>query len=182
MTQHFRLTLCVAPGRDGVRSLRALLKIAGRHLGLHAIACEETTNNTPPQRSVECCNLSSAKNERNPMDMRKFSGSTFVKVADVRSGQMQEKIASVEIGQFGKPDITFESGAKLSINATNNKTLMRAFGTDSDGWIGHVVELYLGEIDYQGKPQEAVLLRAVDGSTSRKKPSKPAPDEIDFGN
>jgi hypothetical protein len=37
MTKHFTLTLRAAPGRDGVRDLRALLKIAWRHLGLRAV-------------------------------------------------------------------------------------------------------------------------------------------------
>jgi hypothetical protein len=37
------LTLRVAQGRDGVRNLRALLKIAWRHFGLRAIDVREST-------------------------------------------------------------------------------------------------------------------------------------------
>lgn len=160
MVKHFTLTLRAASGRDNIKDLRALLKAAGRHFGMIATAVHET-NTASPRRSAERCKLSSAL-RTTKMDMRKFSGSgTFVKCADVRSGPLQEKIAGVVIGKFDKPDVIFQSGAKLSVNATNNRTLVRAFGVDSEDWIDQVVELFLGEIEFQGRLQEAVLLRPI---------------------
>jgi hypothetical protein len=91
------------------------------------------------------------------MDMRRFSGEHFIKVDDVRDGPLQEVIAGVKLGKYDKPDLVFESGDLLSLNATNNKTLVRAYGPNSDDWIGKEVELFHGEIEYQGKMQEAVL-------------------------
>jgi hypothetical protein len=96
------------------------------------------------------------------MDMRKFSGKNFVKVNDVRHGSIEEKVADIREGNYGKPDLIFESGDILSVNATNNKILMRAYGTQSDRWIGKMIELFLGEIEYQGKMQEAVLVRPIE--------------------
>ena len=183
MSQHFTLTLRAASGRAGIRSLRALLKIAGRHLHLRAVDVRENTE--PLWRSAERSQISSAARS-SPMDMRKFSGSnTFIKVEDVRSGALHEKIAGVAVGKFGKPDITFESGVKLSVNATNTKALIRAFGADSESWIGHDVELYLGSIEYQGRDQEAVLLRALEAAFGSSAPSKKKPNKAtkpDFDN
>jgi hypothetical protein len=169
MVKQFTLTLRAASGSDGIRSLRALLKIAGRHLGLRAIDVCETPNTAPLWRSAGRCQISSAGVVK--MDMRKFSGSQFVKCADVRSGPIRERIAGVEVGKFDKPNLLFESGAVLSVNATNNKTLVRAFARDSESWIGNDVQLFLGEIEYQGKPQEAVLLRTISEAESGKSPA-----------
>jgi hypothetical protein len=136
-------------------------------------------NTAPPWRSAGQCQLSSAGEVK--MDMLKFSGSQFVKCADVSSGPIREKIAGVEVGKFDKPNLLFESGGKFSVNATNARTLIRAFGRDSESWVGHEVELFLGAIEYQGKDQEAVLLRAIlvaetGKSPSPKKATKAKPD------
>jgi len=106
------------------------------------------------------------------MDMRKFSGEHFIKVDDVRDGPIQEKIAVVRQGKYDKPDLVFESGDVLSLNARNNKTLMRAYGRNSDDWIGKEVELFLGKIEYQGKMQEAVLVRQISPQVKAKEQTK----------
>jgi len=80
------------------------------------------------------------------MDMKKYSGEHFIKVADVRDGPIEGRIAVVREGQYDKPDLIFESGDVLSLNATNNKTLVRAYGTESDYWIGKQIEMFLGTI------------------------------------
>jgi hypothetical protein len=95
------------------------------------------------------------------MDMRKYSGEHFIKVADVRSGPLRMRIAGVREGKYEKPDLIFTSGDVLSLNSTNNQTLIRAYGRDSDGWIEKEVELFLGEIEFQKKMQEAVLVRPI---------------------
>jgi hypothetical protein len=42
MSKHFLLTLRVTPGRDGVRELRRLLKIAGRHEAIQKATVSES--------------------------------------------------------------------------------------------------------------------------------------------
>jgi hypothetical protein len=123
------------------------------------------------------------------MDMRKFSGEHFVKVADVKDGPIQGQIAVVKEGKYDKANIVLESGDVLSLNATNSQTLMRAYGTDSDYWIGKQIELFLGVIQYQGSDHEAVLVRPVSTPlklADQKKPQKKPPkgdfdDENSFG-
>jgi hypothetical protein len=53
MAQYFTVTLQAAPGRAGIRSLRAFLKRAGRHLGLRAVDIRETTNTPQPPKGHE---------------------------------------------------------------------------------------------------------------------------------
>ena len=95
------------------------------------------------------------------MDMRKYSGKTFIKVDDVRGGPIQAKIAAVKEGQFDKPDLVFEDGDSFGLNATNTKMLIRAYGPESKNWIEKEIELFLGEIKYDGKLQEAVLVKPI---------------------
>ena len=106
------------------------------------------------------------------MDMRKFSGENFVKVNDVRDGSIKGKVVGLREGRYRKPDLILESGDILSVNATNNKMLMRAYGTESDHWIGKMIELFLGEIEYQGKMQEAVLVRQISPQVKAKEQTK----------
>jgi hypothetical protein len=42
--------------------------------------------------------------------------------------------------------------------------LVRAYGPDSDDWVGKEIELYLGEVEYQKDFQPAVLVRPVSPS------------------
>lgn len=100
------------------------------------------------------------------INMKKYAGETFLKVADVRDGPLQLQIAAVREGKFDRPDLVFETGDVLSLNATNTKILMRAFGSDSDTCIGKWIELYHGEIEYQGHMQEAVLVRPISPKTN----------------
>lgn len=115
------------------------------------------------------------------MDMKKYSGEHFIKVDDVRDGPIEGQIAVIREGKYGKPDLIFESGDVLSLNATNNKTLLRAYGTESDRWISKMIKMFLGTIEYQGSDHEAVLVEPI--SPPIKKDKKKPPDfddEIPF--
>jgi hypothetical protein len=112
------------------------------------------------------------------MDMKKFAGEHFIKVDDVRDGPIQGQIAVVREGKYGKPDLIFESGDVLSLNATNTQTLIRAYGTNSDYWVAKQVEMFLGEIKYQGSDHEAVLVRPI--APPPKPMSKNKPPKADF--
>ena len=96
------------------------------------------------------------------MDMRKYSGAIFIKVADVSEGPLQLQIAVVKVGKYDKPDVVFESGEILTLNGTNNRTLMRAYGPNSDDWKGKKIELTLGELPFEGKFRDAVIVKPID--------------------
>ena len=96
------------------------------------------------------------------IDMRKYSsGETYLTIADVREGPLQMTIADAKEGQYEKPNLHFETGDILSLNATNRKILMRAYGPTSDTWIGKQVELVLGQTMFQGAPQDSVIVNPV---------------------
>ena len=69
------------------------------------------------------------------MDMRKYSGTVFLKPGDVKAGPLRVVIVAVTEGKFGRPDLEFSDGTKLSVNATNNRTLVTSYGGESDDWI-----------------------------------------------
>lgn len=95
------------------------------------------------------------------MDMKKYAGSRFLKFEDVKDAPRVETIAEAIEGRFEKANLIFESGDKFSLNKTNCRTLVRAFGENSCDWIGRKVELVAGEIEYQGAKKDSVLIRPV---------------------
>ena len=122
------------------------------------------------------------------MDMRKYSGPHFVKVDDVRDGPIQGQIAEIKEGKYEKPDLVLDSGDTLSLNATNTQTLIRAYGTNSDYWVGKMIEMFLGKAKYNGNFNDSVLVRAISPSSKddnadsldRDNNSPPLNDEIPF--
>jgi hypothetical protein len=95
------------------------------------------------------------------IDLRKYTGNVFRKVEHVRAGPIRVRIIGISEGQYGKPDLAFDDGSQLSCNPTNCLTLARAYGFESDNLIGKEVELTLGEIQYRGEPQEAILVKPI---------------------
>jgi hypothetical protein len=95
------------------------------------------------------------------MDMRKYAGSSFIRIEDVQSGPREGTIVKVTEGRYGKPDLLFARGERLSLNATNVKTLIDAYGSSDQDWIGMNVELYAGTTRYQGQEKDSVLVRPI---------------------
>lgn len=97
------------------------------------------------------------------VDMTRY-GAGPVRVEDVRDGPRQEKILSASINErFDCPELTFVSGGSFLLNNRNTGTLNRAFGSESDGWIGKTIELSLGRYtdNRDGQEKETVVVRAI---------------------
>jgi hypothetical protein len=143
---------------DGsIHDLRRALKTF-RKLGLR---CTHFTETLSPPIGARRRKSKQERLENTNMDMRKFRGEHFIKLADVADGPLDERIAAVREGKYGKPDAVFESGDVLSLNATNVTALSRAYGDDSDGWNGKDVQLYQGEVSFEGQPQDAVRVKPI---------------------
>jgi hypothetical protein len=99
------------------------------------------------------------------VDARKYAAAGFIKIEEVKDRPMRQRIVHVAVGQYGKLDATFESGRKLGLNGTSVGALMCEFGTDTDSWPGHEVEVYAGQVKYQGNLKDAVLVRPLNGAS-----------------
>jgi hypothetical protein len=157
---------------DGVRGLRSLLKRAWRDHGLRAVEVQERPAVARRRRRGV---TQARRQEKIIMDMRKFSGSAFLKVGDVRAnGPLRKIIVGITEGKYGRPDLEFDDGTKLSVNATNNRTLVNAYGGESNDMLNKEIELSLGEVEYQGEMQESVIVKPISPPVERK-PAPPKP-------
>jgi len=98
-------------------------------------------------------------------DLREY-GTKFVKVDHVRDGAIQARIVNVFVGeQFGRPVLELETGGQFTLNEGNTTTLIKAWGSNSDDWIGQEIELLLGTYtDWKSRPpteKETVKVRAI---------------------
>jgi hypothetical protein len=139
------------PGVDAIKALGAWLKIGLRTFG------------------IKCLGITPREMEAN-MDMRGFS-SPFIKVDHVRDGPIQTRIVNVfKSGRFGRPVLELETGSQFTLNVTNNDTLVKAWGYDSDDWVGQEIELLLGTYkDWESDPvvdKETVKVRAISPAKS----------------
>jgi hypothetical protein len=172
----FVLQLEGKPGAAGIRDLRALLKHLLRCSGFRCTGAREiTTNHELPAaaRRRRMDERKRAEKETSAMDMREFIGSAFLKPGDVKDGPIKVAITDIVEGKFGKPDLVFDDGTRLSCNVTNARVLARAYGTDSKDWIGKEVELSLGETEYQGQPKASVLVKPISPPIKKAVPNDP---------
>jgi hypothetical protein len=156
------LTVRAKSGVDSIQALRAWLKIGLRRFGL------------------ECVGITPENMETNMVDMRKYA-STYVKPDEVRNGPIQARIVNVfESEQYNRPVLELETGSQFTLNETNTNTLIKAWGSKSEDWIGQEIELALGTYkDWRDDPptqKETVRARAIspaqtgNGSTAAKPP------------
>jgi hypothetical protein len=123
------------------------------------------------------------------MDMKQYGASAFIGVENLRDGLRQETITAVALGKFDRPTVTFESGDQFSLNKTNTRTLINAYGPNSQDWIGKTIELFIGTATYNKEERESVAVRPISPpkrlTTQTPAPPKQAPvkdldDEIPF--
>jgi len=118
------------------------------------------------------------------VDVTRYMGVVFVKVGDVKAapgGVIRATIVGVEESdRYDKLNAELSNGMTLSLNTTNTTTLALAYGTNSDLWIGKEIELYVGQVEFQGKAQEAVLVRPISPKIEQKvKPKKKLSHDLD---
>ena len=164
------------------RRLRRTLKTALRRDQLKAIDVREQTraSRRPPAQAVGA--PGARRESETKMDMRKYSGAAFLKPGDVKAGPgpLEKVIDNVTLGKYGKPDLEFDDGTKLSINATNNKTLINAYGPSSDDWLNKKIELVVGETEYEGEPRESILIKPISPANEKKpKPKSSRGSDMD---
>jgi hypothetical protein len=94
------------------------------------------------------------------MDATQYAGNSYLTVEDLADGpRTDEKIIAIFVGAYEKLVLQFASGAALSLNVTNTRRMIKAFGEETEGWNGKLVELYVGEIPFKGVPTKSIMVR-----------------------
>jgi len=174
----FAFRVRAEPNVDGIRALRAWLKRGLRDFGLR------------------CVELQQVNEKENTMDVRKYTAGLILP-ENLRDGPRQERIIRVYMNdKYDYPVIEFASGNELIAFPSIGRVLVRAYGYESEDWLGHVVELALGTYtNKDGDAEEIVTIKAIspregvgNGGTQRVDPAQlPAPmkkddpdDEVPF--
>jgi hypothetical protein len=138
----------------------------------------------PPDRRQAVEEDQRAAEGENQMDVTAYLGSQLIRPDDVRDGPRQERIASVNpAGKFDRLQLDFESGAQFSLNITNARVLAKAYGSESDAWLGHVIELSFGIYVFNGEEKETVVVKPIssaNGGNPKPPPRDTINDEIPF--
>ena len=110
------------------------------------------------------------------MDIRKYVSGNFLTLDDLRDSEpRRERIGALVDGKFDKPNLVFESGDMISLNATNARVLMRAYGNETDNWRGREVVVYAGTAKYHGVEQPSVCVRVIEAAKAAGGDNAPAP-------
>jgi hypothetical protein len=76
-------------------------------------------------------------------------------ITDLERVEMKTKTGATEL----KWVLFFAQLEKgLVLNITNARTLARAFGDDTDGWTGKVIDLVVREVEFSGKIVPAIRI------------------------
>jgi hypothetical protein len=174
-------TYTVTVRGKGIHGFRRWLKAGWRSYGLKVIDAYEHTRTKVSRcstaQAVRTAKTSQGRREsERKMDASKFAGSAFLGLDDVKDGKIRAEIAAAEEGKFGKLVLIFTNGLKFSLNVTNVTELIKAWGSETDDWVGEHVELYAGETLYEGKMVPSVRVTPLMRATGEeKKPPRPKP-------
>jgi hypothetical protein len=167
--QAFVVHLLAKPGADGVRALRALLKIAGRRLGLRAIRMEEA-----PMPSY-----------RDKLEKMKQQG--LYRTTDFEWGQEVTHVIdhlAQDVKMFDRRlDLLHfqDTSRQLQLNVTNGEILFELFG-EPEKWPGREITLFL--VPYGNDGKYSIRVKEANGPTpslpATTTPPRDLDDEIPF--
>jgi hypothetical protein len=112
------------------------------------------------------------------MDARKYA-SKYVKPDNVRDEPIQTRVVNVfEEERYGRLTLELETGSQFSLNDGNTNALIKAWGHDTDDWIGLELALELGTYkDWREEPpteKETVRVRAISPAKAAQNGGAPA--------
>jgi hypothetical protein len=184
------LTLQPARDRDGVRELRAILKIALRQFGLRALEVRELRPDSkrakrlpkfvlktdePPalSRRQMSCNIKDLQVQKDdvfPSKYLKHSNLQGKPTTATIDRAVLETLKSPE-GKTQDKVVLYFAGAKksLPLNVTNFDAVADICGADTDDWPGCQIELYPSKTQMGGKTVDCIRVRPP--TKSAKKPA-----------
>ena len=100
-------------------------------------------------------------------------GSQYLKAGELQGREATVTIESVKVVTLNdkrKLAIKFFGKQKgFVVNKTNSRTIERAYGPNTDGWINNQIVLYPAMVDFQGEQVEAIRVR-IPGPTRQVTP------------
>lgn len=116
------------------------------------------------------------------MDARKYV-SKYIKPDSVRDGPIRTHILTVyEEERYGRLQLELENGSQFPLNETNTSILIKAWGNNTDDWIGREAEFELATWwDRREDPpveKETVRARAAPEAPNGSTPPKPLPSSL----
>jgi hypothetical protein len=123
---------------------------------------------------------SNANQESATMDMSGRFGSPFLKASDLSSERTRVTITEISDELMGNPRerktvayfLELEKG--LVLNKTNGKTLLTAFGKNSDDWLNKVIELVVKP----GQSPQGEEMDVIRIDVPQQQPSQPSDTEL----
>jgi hypothetical protein len=102
-------------------------------------------------------------------DVNEIFAGQSLKAADLGDAEPTVVIASATVREFEKDGKTTRkielkfSGKQKSLicNKTNAMRIASAFGTNTDGWIGKKIQLYVDQVEFMGDIMDGVRVRPV---------------------
>jgi hypothetical protein len=121
------------------------------------------------------------------MDISKYMAKGFIKPDDVRVPR-QERIVNVyPSDRYECLVLDLESGDQLSLNPITTRVLGKAYGTESNQWRGHVIELSHGTYQKDGEEKDTISVKPISSpehvranSKRTVQGAKPAPSVVDL--
>lgn len=107
------------------------------------------------------------------VDARKFSSGKYLKAAD-DGAVIKRIINAAQNDRYGRLDVWFEDGTRLSLSGRNNDELIRAYSWQTDLWLDKRVQLTVEDyVNNDGKPGKMIVLAAADPEVPREERPKP---------
>lgn len=99
------------------------------------------------------------------MDINSVFSGDSLKAADLQRREIPVIIASVEMKKFdngNKLVLRFEGKKKtLVCNKTNAKRIGSMYGSNTDGWVGNEITLYVDQVEFQGDLVDAIRVKVI---------------------
>lgn len=99
------------------------------------------------------------------MDANEYFPSRWLKAEDVGNNKVAAEIKDVKAEKVGDDEklvLYFHELTKgVVLNRTNFEKLKKAYGNETNAWIGKTVEIYTTLVAYKGEEVEAIRLRTL---------------------
>lgn len=97
------------------------------------------------------------------MKASQFTAGQYLKAADLNGRAVQARISNVTAERFDEGEklcLHFDGRDQgMILNKGNTKVVLDAYGDETDGWTGKVVEIYPDKVTFSGRLVDALRLR-----------------------